>query len=83
MFCVCLFCLPSLILIWVVLGDPGPEGPQGLVGLMGPPGPSGPRGLMGPLGPTPDMSHIKQGPRGPVVSSYLPYSQQFTVNNCD
>lgn len=48
-----------------MLGDPGPEGPPG---MLGPPGPPGPRGLMGPIGPTPDLSHMKRGPRGPVVS---------------
>lgn len=54
-----------LICLWVVLGGPGPEGPPG---LKGPPGLPGPRGLMGPSGPTPDLFHIKRGPRGPVVS---------------
>uniref|UniRef100_A0A3B4YYP7 Collagen and calcium-binding EGF domain-containing protein 1-like n=1 Tax=Stegastes partitus TaxID=144197 RepID=A0A3B4YYP7_9TELE len=49
------------------LGDPGPEGPPGLTGLLGPPGLPGPRGLMGPIGPTPDLQHIKRGPRGPVI----------------
>lgn len=48
-----------------MLGGPGPEGPPG---LKGPPGLPGPRGLMGPSGPTPDLFHIKRGPRGPVVS---------------
>ncbi|KAM4634278.1 collagen and calcium-binding EGF domain-containing protein 1 isoform 2-T2 [Polymixia lowei] len=47
-------------------GDPGPEGPPGYAGVLGPPGLPGPRGLMGPIGPTPDLSHIKQGRRGPV-----------------
>lgn len=48
-----------------MLGEPGPEGPPG---LLGPPGPPGPRGNMGPIGPTPDLSHVKRGPRGAVVS---------------
>lgn len=52
----------------IVLGAPGPEGPPGLKGSLGPPGP---RGLMGPTGPTPDLFHIKRGPRGPVVSRYV------------
>uniref|UniRef100_A0A3Q3APZ9 Collagen and calcium binding EGF domains 1 n=1 Tax=Kryptolebias marmoratus TaxID=37003 RepID=A0A3Q3APZ9_KRYMA len=49
-----------------VLGETGPVGPQGVIG---PPGTPGPRGLMGPIGPTPDLHHIKRGPRGPVVSN--------------
>lgn len=57
-----------LICLLIVLGGPGPEGPPG---LKGPPGPAGPRGLMGPSGPTPDLFHIKRGPRGPVVSQFL------------
>ncbi|XP_035245830.1 collagen and calcium-binding EGF domain-containing protein 1 [Anguilla anguilla] len=47
-------------------GMPGPKGSPGHAGLMGPPGLPGPRGLMGPMGPSPDLSHIKQGRRGPV-----------------
>uniref|UniRef100_A0A8C7IDQ5 Collagen and calcium binding EGF domains 1 n=1 Tax=Oncorhynchus kisutch TaxID=8019 RepID=A0A8C7IDQ5_ONCKI len=35
----------------------------------GPPGPPGPRGLMGPVGPSPDLSFMKQGRRGPMVSN--------------
>ena len=46
-------------------------GPAGQVGVVGPPGVPGPRGLMGPMGPSPDLSHIKQGPRGPMVSPLL------------
>lgn len=66
----CILCLTRFVTswltsVWIVLGDPGPEGPPGLLGS---PGPPGPRGFMGPIGPTPDLSHIKQGPRGPVVS---------------
>lgn len=55
-------------------------GPQG---LMGPPGPPGPRGLMGPIGPTPDLFHIKRGPRGPVVSNlcYCFYIELITELN--
>ncbi|RXM95461.1 Collagen and calcium-binding EGF domain-containing protein 1 [Acipenser ruthenus] len=51
-------------------GPPGAPGPKGSFGHQGPPGtpgPTGPRGMMGPIGPSPDMSHIKQGRRGPVV----------------
>uniref|UniRef100_A0A3B5KZI2 Collagen and calcium binding EGF domains 1 n=1 Tax=Xiphophorus couchianus TaxID=32473 RepID=A0A3B5KZI2_9TELE len=29
------------------------------------------KGLMGPVGPTPDLFHIKRGPRGPLVSLYM------------
>ncbi|NXM15839.1 CCBE1 protein, partial [Ploceus nigricollis] len=47
-------------------GAPGPKGSQGAPGLPGPPGQPGPRGSMGPMGPSPDISHIKQGRRGPV-----------------
>ncbi|MEE6457942.1 hypothetical protein FKM82_000112, partial [Ascaphus truei] len=47
-------------------GLPGPKGSSGQTGLPGPPGPPGPRGFMGPIGPSPDMSHVKQGRRGPV-----------------
>ncbi|XP_056875700.1 collagen and calcium-binding EGF domain-containing protein 1 isoform X2 [Takifugu flavidus] len=47
-------------------GPPGGPGPEGPPGLKGPPGPAGPRGLMGPSGPTPDLFHMKRGPRGPV-----------------
>lgn len=60
-----------LILVWIILGDPGPEGPPGSPGLLGPPGPPGPRGFMGPIGPTPDLYNIKRGPRGPVVGIHL------------
>jgi len=48
-------------------GSPGPKGFPGPPGQMGPPGLPGPRGDMGPIGPSPDLSHIKQGRRGPVV----------------
>ncbi|XP_030623811.1 collagen and calcium-binding EGF domain-containing protein 1 [Chanos chanos] len=47
-------------------GVPGPKGSPGPPGMIGPPGQPGPRGLMGPMGPSPDLSHIKQGRRGPV-----------------
>ncbi|XP_066458648.1 collagen and calcium-binding EGF domain-containing protein 1 [Eleutherodactylus coqui] len=47
-------------------GLPGPKGSAGQPGLPGPPGPPGPRGFMGPMGPSPEISHIKQGRRGPV-----------------
>ncbi|XP_044148587.1 collagen and calcium-binding EGF domain-containing protein 1-like [Bufo gargarizans] len=47
-------------------GLPGPKGSAGQQGLPGPPGPPGPRGFMGPMGPSPEISHIKQGRRGPV-----------------
>ncbi|XP_071989434.1 collagen and calcium-binding EGF domain-containing protein 1 [Engystomops pustulosus] len=47
-------------------GLPGPKGGSGQPGLPGPPGPPGPRGFMGPMGPSPELSHIKQGRRGPV-----------------
>ncbi|XP_030325571.1 collagen and calcium-binding EGF domain-containing protein 1 isoform X3 [Strigops habroptila] len=50
-------------------GAPGPKGSQGVPGSPGPPGQPGPRGSMGPMGPSPDISHIKQGRRGPVVST--------------
>lgn len=78
----CLLCLTFLcyrvfywlVPVWTVLGDPGPEGPPG---MLGPPGPPGPRGLMGPIGPTPDLSHMKQGPRGPVVSWCIPHVHFF------
>ncbi|MGH0164493.1 UNVERIFIED_CONTAM: hypothetical protein FKN15_064864, partial [Acipenser sinensis] len=49
-------------------GAPGPKGSLGHQGPPGPPGPTGPRGMMGPMGPSPDMSHIKQGRRGPVIA---------------
>uniref|UniRef100_A0A8C9QJU1 Collagen and calcium binding EGF domains 1 n=1 Tax=Spermophilus dauricus TaxID=99837 RepID=A0A8C9QJU1_SPEDA len=49
-------------------GSPGPKGSPGFPGMPGPPGQPGPRGSMGPMGPSPDLSHIKQGRRGPVVS---------------
>uniref|UniRef100_A0A3B3VE18 Collagen and calcium binding EGF domains 1 n=1 Tax=Poecilia latipinna TaxID=48699 RepID=A0A3B3VE18_9TELE len=55
--------------LYFILGDIGPVGPPGLAGA---PGPPGPRGLMGPIGPTPDLFHIKRGPRGPLVSLYIP-----------
>uniref|UniRef100_A0AAY4C632 EGF-like domain-containing protein n=1 Tax=Denticeps clupeoides TaxID=299321 RepID=A0AAY4C632_9TELE len=48
-------------------GSLGPKGSPGSPGMMGSPGPPGPRGLMGPIGPSPDLSHIKQGRRGPMV----------------
>lgn len=47
-------------------GSPGPKGSPGFPGMPGPPGQPGPRGSMGPMGPPPDLSHIKQGRRGPV-----------------
>ncbi|XP_069885127.1 collagen and calcium-binding EGF domain-containing protein 1 [Dipodomys merriami] len=47
-------------------GSPGPKGSPGFPGRPGPPGQPGPRGSMGPMGPSPDLSHIKQGRRGPV-----------------
>ncbi|KAM9677185.1 collagen and calcium-binding EGF domain-containing protein 1 isoform 1-T1 [Dama dama] len=47
-------------------GSPGPKGSPGFPGIPGPPGQPGPRGSMGPVGPSPDLSHIKQGRRGPV-----------------
>lgn len=47
-------------------GSPGPKGSPGFPGMPGPPGQPGPRGSMGPMGPSPDLSHIKQGRRGPV-----------------
>lgn len=47
-------------------GSPGPKGSPGFPGVPGPPGQPGPRGSMGPMGPSPDLSHIKQGRRGPV-----------------
>ncbi|XP_069820915.1 collagen and calcium-binding EGF domain-containing protein 1 [Dendropsophus ebraccatus] len=47
-------------------GLPGPKGSAGQPGLPGPPGPPGPRGFMGPMGPSPEISHVKQGRRGPV-----------------
>ncbi|KAK2094292.1 hypothetical protein P7K49_028030 [Saguinus oedipus] len=46
--------------------SPGPKGSPGFPGMPGPPGQPGPRGSMGPMGPSPDLSHIKQGRRGPV-----------------
>ncbi|XP_032888638.1 collagen and calcium-binding EGF domain-containing protein 1 isoform X1 [Amblyraja radiata] len=49
-------------------GLPGPKGSSGPKGHTGPPGPPGSRGHMGPMGPSPDLSHIKQGRRGPVGS---------------
>lgn len=61
----CVLVLSPLMRLWIVLGGPGPEGPPGMTGPSGPPGP---RGLMGPSGPTPDLFHMKRGPRGPVVS---------------
>ncbi|KAG8504554.1 Collagen and calcium-binding EGF domain-containing protein 1 [Galemys pyrenaicus] len=51
-------------------GSPGPKGSPGFPGMPGPPGQPGPRGSMGPMGPSPDLSHIKQGRRGPVVSIF-------------
>ncbi|XP_044921619.1 collagen and calcium-binding EGF domain-containing protein 1 isoform X2 [Mustela putorius furo] len=48
-------------------GSPGPKGSPGFPGVPGPPGQPGPRGSMGPMGPSPDLSHIKQGRRGPVI----------------
>uniref|UniRef100_A0A3Q4GSV4 Collagen and calcium binding EGF domains 1 n=1 Tax=Neolamprologus brichardi TaxID=32507 RepID=A0A3Q4GSV4_NEOBR len=60
-----------LISVCNTSGDPGPEGPPGISGQTGPPGPPGPRGLMGPIGPTPDLYHIKRGPRGPVLKIYI------------
>ncbi|XP_018923883.2 collagen and calcium-binding EGF domain-containing protein 1 [Cyprinus carpio] len=53
-------------------GSPGPKGSLGPPGQMGPPGMPGPRGDMGPMGPSPDLSHIKQGRRGPVGSPGAP-----------
>ncbi|XP_021567746.1 collagen and calcium-binding EGF domain-containing protein 1 [Carlito syrichta] len=47
-------------------GSPGPKGSPGFPGMPGPPGQPGPRGSMGPMGPSPDVSHVKQGRRGPV-----------------
>ncbi|KAK3523688.1 hypothetical protein QTP70_008612 [Hemibagrus guttatus] len=47
-------------------GVPGPKGSPGPLGQAGAPGLPGPRGPMGPMGPSPDLSHIKQGRRGPV-----------------
>ncbi|XP_049638014.1 collagen and calcium-binding EGF domain-containing protein 1 [Suncus etruscus] len=47
-------------------GSPGPKGSPGFPGMPGPPGQPGPRGSIGPMGPSPDLSHIKQGRRGPV-----------------
>ena len=52
----------------LITGSPGPKGSPGFPGVPGPPGQPGPRGSMGPMGPSPDLSHIKQGRRGPVVS---------------
>lgn len=52
----------------LITGSPGPKGSPGFPGMPGPPGQPGPRGSMGPMGPSPDLSHIKQGRRGPVVS---------------
>ena len=52
----------------MIAGSPGPKGSPGFPGIPGPPGQPGPRGSMGPVGPSPDLSHIKQGRRGPVVS---------------
>ncbi|XP_021094858.1 collagen and calcium-binding EGF domain-containing protein 1 isoform X1 [Heterocephalus glaber] len=51
-------------------GSPGPKGSPGFPGMPGPPGQPGPRGSMGPMGPSPDLSHIKQGRRGPVILVY-------------
>lgn len=51
-------------------GGLGPKGSSGPPGQPGAPGLAGPRGPMGPMGPSPDLSHIKQGRRGAVVSSY-------------
>lgn len=53
---------------FLITGSPGPKGSPGFPGVPGPPGQPGPRGSMGPMGPSPDLSHIKQGRRGPVVS---------------
>ncbi|XP_076027902.1 collagen and calcium-binding EGF domain-containing protein 1 isoform X2 [Genypterus blacodes] len=55
-------------------GDPGPEGPPGLPGPVGAPGP---RGLMGPIGPSPDLSHIKRGPRGSIGPPGAPGKDGF------
>lgn len=54
----------------LIAGSPGPKGSPGFPGMPGPPGQPGPRGSMGPMGPPPDLSHIKQGRRGPVVSIF-------------
>lgn len=54
----------------LVTGSPGPKGSPGFPGVPGPPGQPGPRGSMGPMGPSPDLSHVKQGRRGPVVSIF-------------
>lgn len=71
-------CQPARVLILLpgcgltrcslIAGSPGPKGSPGFPGIPGPPGQPGPRGSMGPVGPSPDLSHIKQGRRGPVVS---------------
>lgn len=57
----------NLSLFMFLSGSPGPKGSPGPPGQVGPPGMPGPRGDMGPMGPSPDLSHIKQGRRGPVV----------------
>lgn len=56
--------------MFLITGSPGPKGSPGFPGMPGPPGQPGPRGSMGPMGPSPDLSHIKQGRRGPVVSIF-------------
>lgn len=75
----CVVVFSSLIWVCIVLGDSGSEGPPGLAGLLGPPGSPSPRGLMGPIGPTPDLSHIKRGSRGPVVSYQTFFSYLFSI----
>src|SRR5438270_7800995 len=49
------------LVVWNVVGPPGPIGPQGPAGPTGPAGPAGPIGLTGPVGPI-----GLQGPTGPA-----------------
>lgn len=67
-FCICLYYGVNANKMFLITGSPGPKGSPGFPGMPGPPGQPGPRGSMGPMGPSPDLSHIKQGRRGPVVS---------------
>ena len=66
---------------WLHVVTLGALGPAGQVGLVGPPGVPGPRGLMGPMGPSPDLSHIKQGPRGPMVSPTPPGNLKLSYSS--
>lgn len=68
--CVCLYYGINANKMFLIAGSPGPKGSPGFPGMPGPPGQPGPRGSMGPMGPSPDLSHIKQGRRGPVVSIF-------------